>query len=95
MPKPRSKPVQFPLGKLYITPAAQSLLTPHEVQKLLQRHKENDWGDMCESDVRTNDAALYNGGRIFSSYHLDAEREIWVITEANRSVTTVLLPEDY
>lgn len=68
---------------------------------LLFRHAEGDWGDMCEEDAKANDDALKNGDRIFSSYKLpeglnvEGEDKIWIITEWDRSVTTILFPSEY
>jgi hypothetical protein len=61
---------------------------------LLSRHQRGDWGDLCKEDKQTNEQALATGERIFSSYQL-ATAKFWVITEADRSVTTILLPEEY
>jgi len=60
----------------------------------LARHATGDWGELCAYDRRQNDIALREGYRIFSSYDVSAER-VWIITEADRSVTTILLPEEY
>jgi hypothetical protein len=61
---------------------------------LLAPHATGDWGDLCTFDRRQNEIALRDGYRIFSSYAVPAGR-VWVITEADRSVTTILLPEEY
>ena len=61
---------------------------------LLDRHVHGDWGDICEEDRGLNEAAILNGDRLMSVYK-DGELTVWIITEADRSVTTVLLPEDY
>lgn len=61
----------------------------------LQRHLNGDWGDLCDEDRRTNDAALMHGDRLFSSYQVTPALKIWIITEWNRSVTTLLLPDEY
>jgi hypothetical protein len=84
------------LGKVVATPGALKLLTevggsPFD---LLARHATGDWGDLCAFDRRQNEIALREGYRIFSSYDVSAER-VWIITEADRSVTTILLPEEY
>ena len=60
----------------------------------LARHATGDWGELCAFDRRQNEIALREGYRIFSSYDVSAER-VWIITEADRSVTTILLPEEY
>jgi hypothetical protein len=60
----------------------------------IQRHIQGDWGEMCPEDKRENERALKNGTRLMSAYEIDGVK-VWVITEADRSVTTVLFPEDY
>jgi hypothetical protein len=60
----------------------------------LARHATGDWGDLCAFDRRQNEVAMCEGCRVFSSYETSAGR-VWVITEADRSVTTVLLPQEY
>jgi hypothetical protein len=60
----------------------------------LARHATGDWGDLCAFDRRQNEIALRNGHRVLSSYEVPAGR-VWIITEADRSVTTMLLPEEY
>lgn len=68
------------------------------VQKLLARHVRGDWGDVCADDAQANEDALKHGARLLSAYHYGEGRDrvkLWVITEADRSATTVLLPEEY
>jgi len=60
----------------------------------LARHKTGDWGELCAFDRRQNEIALRDGYRVLSSYETMAGR-VWIITEADRSVTTILLPEEY
>jgi hypothetical protein len=86
--------VRFPLGQLAITANASLRLSTEEVLTALRRHATGDWGDLCPEDTLANDTALDQGGRLFSAYGQGEDR-LWVITEADRSVTTVLLPEDY
>ncbi len=62
---------------------------------LLQRHLDGDWGDISEEDREANNLALQNGGRLLSAYRMGSGVKLWVITEADRSVTTVLLPDEY
>ena len=93
----RGKKPLFPLGQVVATPAALAALeeagqTPHE---FLDRHRVGDWGTLPEEDVRENERALSMGSRLFSAYNLADETRIWVITEWDRSVTTILRPEDY
>lgn len=84
------------LGRLVATPAALDLLASAGVLPLtlLERHQRGDWGDLCADDARQNDEALKLGDRLLSSYTV-AGGKVWVITEADRSATTLLLPEEY
>jgi hypothetical protein len=91
------KPIRFPLGQLVATPGALDALaaagqTPLE---FLARHVTGDWGDVCPEDRRLNDQALRQGARLLSAYTTARGARIWIITEADRSVTTLLLPEEY
>jgi hypothetical protein len=61
----------------------------------LIRHHCGDWGDLCDEDIARNNSALRLGSRLFSPYQIAENIKIWVITEADRSVTTLLLPHDY
>ena len=70
------------------------------VHSSLARHLQGDWGDCCSDDAALNDAALQDGGRLFSVYHIPAglyglESKLWIITEHDRSATTVLFPAEY
>jgi hypothetical protein len=85
----------LPLGRLVTTPAALELLNQMDVCAALSRHVRGDWGDLCRQDKQSNDAAVYDSTRILSAYHDSGDHKFWIITEADRSVTTVLLPEDY
>jgi hypothetical protein len=89
-----TRAARFPLGQLAITANASVRLCTEEVLTALCRHASGDWGDLCPEDTLANDNALLQGGRLFSAYGQGKSR-FWVITEADRSVTTVLLPEDY
>jgi hypothetical protein len=86
----------LPLGRVVATPGALKLLTEkgEHPSELLARHATGDWGDLCAFDRRQNESALREGYRVFSSYKVPAGR-VWIITEADRAVTTILLPEDY
>ena len=84
------------LGRVVATPGALRLLEvagghPFE---LLARHAAGDWGELCAFDRRQNEIALSDGYRVFSSYKVPAG-SVWIITEADRSVTTILRPEEY
>lgn len=86
--------VRFPLGQLAITSNASLRLSTEEVLNGLRRHATGDWGNVCPEDALANDAAVRDGDRLLSAYGNSPER-FWIITEADRSVTTVLLPDDY
>lgn len=86
----------FDAGLMLITPAARDYCTRIGAYPfaLIARHCGGDFGDLCEHDAAMNRAAIANGDRVLSSYRLDGQ-DVWVITEADRSSTTVLLPSDY
>lgn len=85
-------PVTVPLGGLYATPGALALGI--DLGALLGRHAAGDWGDVDADDRATNRRALLTGARLLSAYQTPAGR-VWIITEADRSATTVLLPSEY
>ena len=85
----------FKLGQTVITPNAQDTLHPADVFTAIQRHARCDWGDCCPEDAAENEFALDQYLRLFSVYHDRNGTKFWIITEANREVTTILLPEDY
>ena len=87
--------LSFPLGQTVITRNAHSQLHPEDVFLSLRRHAARDWGDVCAADKTENDLSLKEGFRLLSSYKDRNGTKFWVITEGDRSVTTVLLPEDY
>lgn len=86
----------FPLGELTVTQGAAPYLFSGVISALgiVSRHQSGDWGDLCNDDKRCNDHAVSSGGRILSSYRVDATTRLWVITESDRSVTTILLPSE-
>lgn len=86
---------RFPLGQTVITSNAQSQLHPEDVLPALRRHAAGDWGDVDEHDHKENELALKEGFRLLSVYHDRNDIKFWIITEADRSATTILLPEDY
>ncbi|MDB5324510.1 MAG: hypothetical protein JWM57_79 [Phycisphaerales bacterium] len=88
-------PPKFPLGRLVITQTALDVLAEEDVRQAVVRHAAGDWGDLCAEDRQANERALSTEARLFSVYHDTGGRKFYVITEADRSVTTVLLPEDY
>ncbi|MBV8347314.1 MAG: hypothetical protein JOZ49_07225 [Mycolicibacterium sp.] len=87
----------FPSGCLVATPGALALLeqTNKSPLEFLSRHLRGDWGDLCPEDKAENEFSLKNGFRILSSYQVSETRIVWIITEADRSVTTLLLAEEY
>jgi hypothetical protein len=88
----------FPLGQVVATPGAIDVLdrTGINVTTLLQRHQNGDFGSLCAADVRLNLEAIVVGLRILSCYEIGVSRElVWIITERDRSVSTVLLPGEY
>lgn len=86
---------KFQLGQLLATPNALSKIPNEDIQTALSRHLHEDWGDVCEEDWKANDHALKTERRLLSAYLSTEGVKFWIITEADRSVTTVLLPEDY
>ena len=93
MPPPDRQIV--PLGQIVATPAALAALTQPDIVAALRRPAVGDWGDVDEHDRAANDNALKSGERLLSAYRSENGTAFWVITEADRSVTTVLLPDDY
>jgi hypothetical protein len=87
----------FTLGKLVATPGAIGLLKQHGLSPFEYgtRHWQGDWGDLETEDVEANQAALKHGTRLFSSYRIGDGDTLWIITEADRSSTTLLLPSEY
>lgn len=89
---------RFELGRLLATPGVLSAVAEasDNLMTYLARHARGDWGTVCDADKRANDQALKDGTRLLSAYVLrDGTTRIWIITEADRSATTVLLPEEY
>jgi hypothetical protein len=86
---------RLPLGQLLITRGAMAVLNPADVERAIGRHESGDWGDVCDQDKSSNDEAVRNGDRLLSSYRDSDGVVFWVITEWDRSATTVLLPDEY
>jgi hypothetical protein len=88
---------KFPLGQLVATPGALQALEQagQSPADFLARHVRGDWGEVCDDDKRANDQALVDGDRLLSAYRTLRNARIWIITEADRSSTCVLLPEEY
>ena len=88
---------RFELGVAMTTPGALEVLGGLEVSpsELLERHASGDWGDVPPEDAHENEYALKRGFRVLSSFPLLGGTKIWIITEADRSSTCILLPEEY
>jgi hypothetical protein len=89
--------LRFRAGQVVMTQGVNDLVQRGELNPgpYLQRHLDADWGDLCDDDRRANDAALKSGDRLFSSYQVRPGLKLWIITEWDRSVTTLLLPDEY
>ncbi len=85
----------LPLGRLVITMNAQATLYDMDIGNALDRHINCDWGEVCKADWQLNNNALKNGDRILSAYTGTDGNTFWIITESDRSYTTILLPSDY
>jgi hypothetical protein len=88
---------RFALGQTYITPGAEEALmiagqTPIE---FLRRHMSRDFGELADEDVQENEVSLREGFRVLSAYSTSRGQRLWIITEADRSSTTILLPDEY
>jgi len=86
---------KFPLGTTVITANAATVLAQRDIVTGLTRHVTGDWGDLDADDRQENDRALKVGCRLLSAYRSACGIRFWIITEHDRSCTTVLLPEDY
>ena len=89
--------MRFPLGRILATPGAFEALerAHHTLFEFLDRHANGDWGELGEDDKKENEVSLQQGFRILSAYTTRAGDRIWVLTEADRSATTILLREEY
>ncbi len=85
------------LGRTVMTRGVRALVEAGSLNPLsyLHRHQSGDWGDLCDDDTRLNNAALKHGDRLMSSYKVSEALTLWIITECDRSVTTLLLPSEY
>ena len=92
----KARPGRFPLGHVVATPGALEAVRANgvDVLALVRRHASGDWGAVCAGDARANDHAVGAGARVLSAYDTAGGR-LWIITEADRSATTVLLPSEY
>jgi hypothetical protein len=89
--------IRFPLGRVVATPGALSALEKAEQlpAAFLDRHVNGDWGEVSDADKQANEVSIEQGTRILSAYTTSAGDTIWILTEADRSATTMLLPEEY
>jgi hypothetical protein len=91
----------FNLGRIVATPGALASIREARLRECLYLHQHGDWGSVCEEDARENDLSVAKGFRILSCYAMDPEmpavddNRLWILTEADRSVTAVLLPSEY
>lgn len=97
MSNPASAKSLFQFGRVVSTLGVHNLIVSGELNPspFLWRHLQGDWGDLSENDLRCNDAAVKTGDRIFSAYQVNNDLKLWIITESDRSVTTLLLPSEY
>ena len=88
---------RFALGRILATPGAINAMKEagESPLRLLKRHGPGDWGDLHPDDQRANELAIRRGMRVLSAYVLSTEARVWVITSADRSATTLLLPDEY
>jgi len=96
----KSTDTRIPLGQLLMTRgvndrAADDTEFAKFVTESLKRHAKGDWGDMGQEDKQENELSLKKGFRLLSAYERDGLPKIWIITEADRSVTTILFPDEY
>ena len=94
---PEEKRPLFPLGRVVATPAALKALegAGDDSFPLLAQHVVGCWGELDDEDWQANDRAVKDGTRILSAYRTSSGVKLWIITEADRSATTLLLPEEY
>ena len=91
---------KFELGEVVMTRGIANyleseLFDTQQLSECVKRHESGDWGDLCDEDKRMNDYAIKYGDRILSAYTVGEDIKIWIITECDRSYTTILLPEEY
>jgi len=88
---------RFPLGQTYITPGAEEalMIAGQTGIEFLRRHMSQDWEELSDADVRENELSLKEGFRLLSAYRTAKGQKLWIITEADRSATTILLPSEY
>ena len=89
------KPGKVQLGRIFVTPRALKKVDPLDVLRAIKRHESGDWGNLKQHDRKANDMALECGRRVLSRYKSSNGTTFWIITEYDRSATTVMLPNDY
>ena len=89
------KPIRFRPGTVYATRAVSEMLSRQRLLQLLRRHIRGDWGDTCQNDRAANEQAIGSGDRILSWYQVSGKIRILIITEADRSATTIMLSDEY
>ena len=90
-----TQPLLFPLGQVVATRNAYDALTALDIRNAISRHVSGDWGEIDEADRKENEFSLEHSCRLLSAYDSESGIRFWIITEADRNSTTVLLPEDY
>jgi hypothetical protein len=85
----------FRIGRIVVTPNALESLSQSDILTGLRCHQAGDWGDVSDHDRQANDRAIEKGARVVSVYQSANRVKFWIITEADRRTTTVLLPQDY
>ncbi len=85
---------QFEMGKVYVTHAVHQSVPPEQIALAVARHSMCDWGSLCDEDRKSNERAILQGGRLFSRYLTEDGEAFYVITDAGRGITTVLLPSE-
>jgi hypothetical protein len=95
--KQESSVVRFSLGQTLITPGAEEALeiAGQTAIEFLRRHVTGDWGELSDNDVKENELSLERGLRLLSRYQTTKGERFWIITEADRTATTILLPSEY
>ena len=86
---------KFNPGRIVVTRTAVEVLLPADMFSALARHLHGDWGNVDTEDRQANEVGLAEGERLLSAYHTSVGNKFWIITEWDRSLTTILLPSDY
>ena len=88
---------RFALGQTYITPGAEEalMIAGQTAIEFLRRHMSCDFGELADEDIQENELSLREGFRVLSAYRTTKGQKLWIITEADRSSTTILLPDEY